>query len=87
VNQFIAYFLKAVNIFHLARKFHEPTTHFANRLRVNEFVIPRRITTDMPQSSSPVNTPSITQTEPRVREIFGLGVGIKMSFPRELPPW
>jgi hypothetical protein len=43
-------------------------------LRVNEFVIPRRITTDMAQSFSRADSQSITQTERRVRELSGLAL-------------
>jgi hypothetical protein len=54
----------------LARTSHGRAAHFANHLVASEFVIPRRIRTDMAQSSSPAGGQSITRTVPRVCEIF-----------------
>jgi len=47
--------------------------HLANHLAASEFVLPHRITLDMPWSSSPPGDQSITQSEPPESEICELG--------------
>ena len=59
----------------LARISHTLAAHLANHLAASRFVLPHRITLDMPWSSSPPGDQSITQPEPPECEISGLVSG------------
>ena len=56
----------------LARISQTLAAHLANHLAASRFVLPHRITLDMPWSSSPPGDQSITQPEPPECEISGL---------------
>jgi hypothetical protein len=56
----------------LARISPTPAAHVANHLAAGGFVLPHRITLDLPWSSSPLGDQSISQSEPPEYEISGL---------------
>jgi hypothetical protein len=55
----------------LARTNHKEAAHLANHLAASGFVLPRRITQDMPWSSSPAGGQSITQSGLPPCDLFG----------------